>query len=188
MRNGHCTCANGHHGQRAQVPEVPSPSTPISGAIITGSGGDANGRRTLSRFQNCRQQRNGKKMPTLSNSAALEVIYCTIPDIAITLPSTPPAAVTNKNWPHGFQCFSVGDVIKFAHFFCCQQAAIRQTGVPTASAMMGRAQKDAQLVQQTAHFSTEATEPRAINIMGARIGLSASIPLGRCPYSATICS
>ena len=43
--------------------------------------------------------RNGKKIPMLPKTSAFAVIYRTISETAITLPSTPPAAVMKRMGP-----------------------------------------------------------------------------------------
>ena len=51
--------------------------------------------------------RNGKKMPMLSKISALALMKLTMSEDAMTLPSTPPAAVTNRMGPTVFSVSSV---------------------------------------------------------------------------------
>lgn len=77
---------------------VPSPITSISGAMMPAVVVSATVEDPCAVFRMA-DSRNGKKMPTASRIDALAVMVSTMPDTAITFPSTPPAAVTNRMGP-----------------------------------------------------------------------------------------
>ena len=79
--------------------------------------------------------RNGKKMPTEERKAALAFMNSTKPAAVMTLPSTPPAAVTKRIGP---TVFSVSSVMAAKRFIVCVLTSRRTASSrPTVSAMIG---------------------------------------------------
>ena len=81
--------------QSAPITGVPIPSAPMSGAIIPAVVVMATVEEPCAVFKMA-ASRNGKKIPIVCREAALSVIKVTRLVEEITLPSTPPAAVTNR--------------------------------------------------------------------------------------------
>ena len=95
----HRARGNGHHRQRGAHGACASPITSHQRGHDARRGGNALPWRSPARVFRMADSRNGNKMPTASRIDALAVMVSTMPDTAITFPSTPPAAVTNRMGP-----------------------------------------------------------------------------------------